>query len=176
MRKCLKCSHELQRKEKESVRDFNKRVYCSMQCSNSNQPRRKPGKNSCKLCGSEFERCRTNNGSWGRKTICEDCSLLDRVESKTKSDIFSDYANWQSARSTIAKNARKIYERSGKPKECLICGYDKHYEVCHIKAVSEFSEDAKIGEVNSVDNLIALCPNHHWEYDSGLLDIGNEHV
>ena len=50
-------------------------------------------------------------------------------------------------------------------------GYDKHYEVCHIKAVSDFSEDTPITVINHIDNLVALCPNHHWEFDNGLLDI-----
>jgi predicted restriction endonuclease len=22
--------------------------------------------------------------------------------------------------------------------------------------------------VNSLDNLVGLCPNHHWEFDHGL--------
>ena len=53
-----------------------------------------------------------------------------------------------------------------------ICGYDKHYEIAHIKPVSDFEDDALITEINSIDNLIALCPNHHWEFDNGLLNIG----
>jgi predicted restriction endonuclease len=44
-------------------------------------------------------------------------------------------------------------------------------EVAHIKAVSNFSEDSLISEINDISNLIGLCPNHHWEYDNGLLDI-----
>jgi hypothetical protein len=25
--------------------------------------------------------------------------------------------------------------------------------------------------VNSLDNLVGLCPNHHWEFDHGLLQL-----
>ena len=35
--------------------------------------------------------------------------------------------------------------------------------------MSDFSDDAKISEINDIRNLIALCPNHHWEFDNGKL-------
>lgn len=45
--------------------------------------------------------------------------------------------------------------------KCKICGYNKHIEVAHIKAVSEFSDSTLISEINDINNLIGLCPNHH---------------
>lgn len=45
--------------------------------------------------------------------------------------------------------------------------------MCHIRAVSDFSDDALISEINDISNLIALCPNHHYEYDAGILDLKN---
>lgn len=90
---------------------------------------------------------------------------------KTKREIFESHCNWQSARTTIRRNAVKVFELSDKPKCCQVCKYDKHYEVCHIKSVSSFLDGAKIEEINSVDNLLALCPNCHWEFDNGLLEI-----
>lgn len=95
------------------------------------------------------------------------------LHSETKGDLFERYPNWQSARAQIQKNARKIYEESTKPKYCIVCGYDKHYEVAHIKAVSSFDDRVLIDEINTSNNLIALCPNHHWEYDNNELDILN---
>ena len=50
-------------------------------------------------------------------------------------------------------------------KPCAKCGYDKHVELCHIKAISSFTPDAKVKDVNSYENLIQLCPNCHWEFD-----------
>lgn len=50
---------------------------------------------------------------------------------------------------------------------CIRCGYSKHFEACHIKAISSFSLDTKIALINSPDNLIALCRNCHWELDNG---------
>lgn len=89
----------------------------------------------------------------------------------TKGELFERYAQWQTARAAIQKSAKQTYDSSDKPKECIICGYDKHYEVAHIKAVSEFDANSLISEINDINNLIALCPNHHWEYDNADLDI-----
>ena len=89
----------------------------------------------------------------------------------TKGELLASRANYQSYRSSIRKLAEEVYRKSGKDFECAICGYDKHVEIAHIKAVSDFDDSALISEINSKDNLIALCPNHHWEYDHGLLKL-----
>lgn len=93
------------------------------------------------------------------------------VLNKTKAELFNKRKNWQSARSAIQKNARKIFYAYNNSPKCAICGYDKHVEIAHIKAVSDFSDETTIREINSVSNLIGLCPNHHWEYDNGLIKI-----
>lgn len=53
------------------------------------------------------------------------------------------------------------------------CGYDKHVEVCHIKAIRDFDLKTKIKDINSKENLVLLCPNCHWEFDNGLLTLKN---
>lgn len=93
------------------------------------------------------------------------------VGDKTKKELFESRSNWQSARSAIQKNARSIFFENNPNAICAICGYDKHIEVAHIKAVSEFNDDTPIKDINSINNLIGLCPNHHWEYDNGILKI-----
>ena len=90
---------------------------------------------------------------------------------KTKGDLFSERKNWQSARTAIRKDATKTYFANNTEHKCAICGYDKHIEVAHIKAVSDFDDTATIREINSITNLIGLCPNHHWEYDHGILQL-----
>jgi len=62
-----------------------------------------------------------------------------------------------------------IYKNSDKPKHCIRCKYDKFYEVCHIKPVSSFDNAATMADVHAIDNLIALCPNCHWEFDHAML-------
>lgn len=115
-----------------------------------------------------------------REKILERCQKLGmqpnlQVQSpvllKTKKELLSSRKNYQSYRSTIRKLAEMTYKASGKPMVCSVCGYDKHVEIAHIKAVSDFNDSSTIAEINSVDNLIALCPNHHWEYDNGILKL-----
>lgn len=67
--------------------------------------------------------------------------------------------------------SRVFYKRSDKPKLCCICGYDKFYEVCHIIPINKFNDNSTIAEINSLTNLIALCPNCHWEFDHNLIQI-----
>lgn len=89
--------------------------------------------------------------------------------SLTKKEVFSKSKNWQSARTCIRKIASKIFSSSGNSRKCIICGYDKHIEIAHIKSISSFSDDSLISEINDINNLVALCPNHHWEFDNGVL-------
>ena len=60
------------------------------------------------------------------------------ILTKTKGELLNDRKNYQSYRSTIRKIAEITYKKSDKPCKCAICGYDKHVEIAHIKAVSEF--------------------------------------
>jgi predicted restriction endonuclease len=71
----------------------------------------------------------------------------------------------------IRQMARRLFDRSGKPKRCAVCGYDKHVEICHIKGIQDFDENDTISAVNNMNNLIALCANCHWELDNGLLKL-----
>ena len=92
-----------------------------------------------------------------------------KIGLRTKGEVFNGRKNWQSARGAIRKHALFVYKKSNKPFVCAICGYDKHIDIAHIKAVADFDDDTLISEINDINNLIGLCPNHHWEYDNGLL-------
>ena len=121
------------------------------------------------------------NGSGNvHKQILERCEKLginptlhtpSPILSKTKGELLSDRKNYQSYRSTIRRMAAETYIKSGRPQRCVVCGYDKHIEIAHIKPVSDFDDSATMMEINSIDNLIALCPNHHWEFDNGFLKL-----
>ena len=98
----------------------------------------------------------------------------DPILDKTKGELFKDRKTWQSARSAIRKSAWKVFMENNPSPRCAVCGYDKHVEVAHVRAVSEFSDDATVREINALDNLIGLCPNHHWEYDHRLLKLDDK--
>lgn len=120
------------------------------------------------------------NGSDLRNNILKRCEKLqitpniltyDPFLARTKGDLFNSRKNWQSARSSIQKHAREVYFDNNPSPKCAICGYTNHVEVAHIKAVSEFTDEDTISDINSISNLIGLCPNHHWEYDNGILKL-----
>ncbi len=90
---------------------------------------------------------------------------------RTKKEVFDSLVNWQSARTTIRKHSARVMASLGKLKFCQVCGYSNHVEICHIKAVSAFPEDAKLSQINDPINLVYLCPNHHWEFDNGILNL-----
>jgi len=53
---------------------------------------------------------------------------------------------------------------------CLVCGYLKHTDACHIKDIKDFKDDDKISEINHPKNIIPLCKNHHWEFDHNKIE------
>lgn len=159
--KCLYCKSETSNPK-----------FCSKSCSakynNVTFPKRKIISRKCKECGKPIPISRDKNGKVKRKFLCDSCNpnIIDwNTITKKEMKLRRNYQ----AYSAIRELARKIYRKSDKPKECIICGYSIYYEVCHKKAISSFSDETTISEINSLDNLIALCPNHHYELDNSLL-------
>ena len=87
-------------------------------------------------------------------------------DSTTMEQIKEYYHNdTQRYKKPITQHANKKFKKSLRPLECCKCGYKKHVEIAHIRAISDFPDSATIGEINSIENLMALCPNCHWEHD-----------
>lgn len=118
-------------------------------------------------CGAKF-----NNKTRykGKKQKLEKKKII-KIDFLTKKELFDRRKNYQSARGSIQTRSIKVYNESDKPKCCFICGYGIVYHVAHIKSVSSFDNSCFIYEINSLDNLVALCPNHHAEFDLGLIEI-----
>ncbi len=184
---CACCGSVLERKERESSTDFNKRKYCDLSCSakHTNFVRfgNKPPKlSSCQLCSMSIELKPQKSGGYTLKKYCDQCRkvvMRERISKlnhsrttvhlRTKSEMFQKCKNWQSSRTVIRRHACAVYANSGKLLACHECGYSKHVEICHILAVSKFPGSSLIAEINDPSNLVALCPNHHWEFDNGQL-------
>ena len=137
----------------------------------------------CRKCSEDFQRPLEGPG-YGR-TCCERCVSVRRgkyrvgdkfyeCETLTRDEVFASQEEakqpWYYARSAIQSRARTKYLGSVKSKVCVVCSYAKHIEVAHIKGAMTFPGDTLISTINSLDNLIALCPNHHHELDHGLMD------
>ena len=183
---CLQCGKVIEIPDGAKVSEIRQKKFCDHSCasiySNSHRTRqRKTRIGKCLSCGRELDLSLNK-----KRKYCDSCLTTKRVSStskrqgrnateilsnRTKDDVFSGRSGWQSARSSIRNHAKVVFVLSGQELKCQECGYDKYAEVCHIKPVSEFSGDSLISEVNSISNLIPLCPNHHWEFDHGLLNI-----
>lgn len=116
----------------------------------------------CKTCNKRIfyrasycsKECNPNFKNW------EKISLSD-LQNKRKYQISSRIRNL----------ARAKYLKTDLPKHCINCGYNKIYHVCHKKAIKDFSQESTVGEINDLSNLIALCPNCHYEFDNGMLEL-----
>lgn len=156
MNKCIECSKETKNPK-----------FCSRSCSAKTNNRLAPKRyktNSCKTCGVLI---------WKGRTYCKCCWNDHRKFSwkqKTLGELNKEGSN-KGGYPMIREHSRRTYLQSDKPKYCIICKYDLHFDVAHIKGISSFPDDALISEINSLDNLTALCKNHHWEYDNGHLEI-----
>lgn len=153
--------------------------FCSHSCSAkySNRNRTINTDKVCPDCGGVKKK---------ESKTCWNCYLkkvqkvkIDKITGKkeyfiatsTKEKVMNKHSNWWRSRIPIAKHARKVYKNSGKPFVCSVCGYTTHVQICHIKGVAEFDNNCLISEINNINNLVALCPNHHWELDHGFLSI-----
>ena len=86
----------------------------------------------------------------------------------TLSEAIYDKHHRSSAYALIRTRARSIAKKLVLD-TCEKCGYDKHVEIAHKRGISTFEGDTLISVINSNENLMALCPNCHWEYNHNLL-------
>jgi len=139
--------------------------FCSRSCAarqnNLLVPKRRlTGR--CTVCGCPVPR---------RNKFCSEHrpdTRLDRSQPIGAVAVWSDHPACRHAR--LRQDARRVY-LPAMPYRCVCCGYAKHIEVCHKRSLTSFSLDTPISVVNSLDNLVGLCPNCHWEFDHGLLQL-----
>lgn len=160
----------LPQSDKDHLHEVKKKRFCNSHCANSfTNPKWVPKQTlTCSSCGA----CITKRSESG---LCRTCNGLQRRDAITfgtiaKGELFAKRGNWQSARSSIQRHARLTYLLSGRPQQCKVCHYRKHFQVSHVIDVSAFPDSSLMSEINNIDNLIALCPTHHWEFDHNALD------
>lgn len=144
--------------------------FCSKSCAASyNNAHRTKKDYFCQKCGAYLYT------GWhaSYKTLCDNCNPL-KIDWSTKTYGEIKKRQKYQAHSRIRDLARDAYANSNKPKYCANCGYDKHYEICHIKPIQDHDEDTPISVINDTRNLIALCRNCHWELDHKILKCKDE--
>ena len=146
--------------------------FCSRSCAatyNNKKTPKRSFENRCADCQKPNTKSRTYCKECWRKRVEE--RSMEKWNEETISSIKSGGNSNTSRYTYIRTMSRRKYLASTRPKICAVCGYSIHIEICHIKSINSFDEDCKIKDVNEMSNLIALCRNHHWEYDNNLLDI-----
>jgi len=190
---CLACKKIIEVGNGQKVSEVRKKKFCNHSCAmayniKNNKTYRKNYELSrlsqnavgeCKMCKKSIEFKRSKNGSYNKRSYCDRCRLEvqaknngaeTHISNLTREQVMKRYAKYYIGRNMIRKHAVKVYFRSNMDKKCLVCGYHKYIDVCHKKDVSEFSGDALISEINHINNLVALCPTHHIEFDNELMD------
>src|SRR5262249_5157884 len=133
--------------------------FCSRSCAikqnNVLFPKRRL-EGSCSVCGSPVPR---------RNKYCPEHRPNWRIDRSQPIGDVADRSEHPVCRyARLRQDARRQYF-SAHPYRCSRCGYDKHVEVCHKRSLTSFPLDTPIADVNSLDNLVGLCPNCHWEFD-----------
>lgn len=149
----------------------NNKKYCSKDCANLALGQLKIKKEyKCVYCNELIK-----IGWPAPSKYCTKC--------KYDSTINKNYVDWskitleeyrKSSKNTHQYHARiRSLARSSfkKAKKCQICEYNTYVEICHIKAIKDFDMSTPISIVNDSSNLVCLCPNHHKEFDLGLIQL-----
>lgn len=152
--------------------------FCSRKCAvtynNSKKPKRKKIERICKNCGSKFTK---------RRLYCDECEPLHgnkHIHNNLRLEAIGNRTLSELSQAQIANGIHRSWWYSelrnhcrcvnqSRPKICQICQYDKHIEYAHIKPVRSFSPETTLNEINDPSNVLVLCPNHHWEFDNGLI-------
>lgn len=152
---CKCCSKIIPVGEKQKVREVKRKIFCSHSCSATFNNRLREIKDKVIKV----------------KEIKPKKEKFDFILNLSKKDLINKHGVYYKFRAIIRKHAHYVFNKHHEHQECKVCGYDAHIEVCHIKSVSSFSDETLIKEINSIDNLVGLCPNHHWEFDNGRIEL-----
>lgn len=121
---------------------------------------------TCLECNSPFE--------FDKKSRKGDfCNFICRSTNQMKNISIGEMSRYteQNKYRAIRDKAHNFYNTFGKSCSCANCGYSKHVELCHIKAITDFDKSESVWECNKPENIIFLCPNCQWELDYGDLSV-----
>ena len=158
--KCLKCKKSFEKATNQIKRSPNH--YCSTSCAakaNNKKYIKRKLEGKCKVCHSSIS---------SSATYCKKCWKIKHP--KPDNRTIKEVGKYQGSGrySLIREHARKLL--NGSLGTCEFCGYSKHTQVCHVKAIKDFDKSCTVAEVNAPMNLLVLCPNCHWELDHELLE------
>jgi len=177
---CAFCNKVIEIGENDIPSQIRLKKYCNHSCYSAHKIGRKYENRRlttkgrvCKNCDENFTVKKRSLYRFEQILFCDNCRYISKssLHKLTKADLFAKNKNWQSARSSLRKHASSAFRKTKKTLLCVICGYENHVEIAHIKSVSQFPDETLISKINESSNLAALCPNHHWEFDNGFFSI-----
>jgi len=124
-------------------------------------PKRRLG-GSCSVCGVPVPR---------RNRSCPEHRPNQPLDRSLPIGAIADGSDHPACRHARRRQDARRQYLAAFPCRCIHCRYDEHIEVSQRRAVASFSLDTPIGVVNSLDNLVGLCPTPHREFDRGLLQL-----
>lgn len=153
--------------------------FCSRSCAASSNNRgvrrNRPRERTCRSCGASYVHTYTGKGHRGPRR-CSECVERGRTkyrhmtlgEYRRRMSVKGKHPSWVHAH---VRNFCRTWNNNLRSQPCEVCGYSKHVELAHIRPLSAWGDDAILEEVNAPSNIRVLCPNHHWEFDNGLLGL-----
>lgn len=163
---CTHCSNKFIRAKSQLNSSGNN--FCSSSCSAqySNTHRISTTKKtynykSCKICKIPS----------GKAITCKSCRDQQKINLGTRTIQEMIYNKSAASRYGLIRFHARSVSASKILNGCQNCSYNHHVEVCHIKAICDFTTDTILNIVNDPSNLIILCPNCHWDLDHGLLKL-----
>jgi hypothetical protein len=176
--KCNNCTKDFYKSPTEIKRSKTGKHYCSRSCSASKNnlfvQKNKPIKFVCTQCNIIFTRNYKNRSN----KICLQCkeqngNYQNILTNTIKNQTIKEYCvsnnvhpSWRFAR---IRGLNRSWNKQLTNNPCQVCGYKTHVELAHIKPLHSFKEHSLLSEVNNPNNILVLCPNHHWEFDNGGL-------
>lgn len=149
--------------------------FCSRSCAAVFTNKASPKRKRTRKCSNEG--CEKLTRSWNSSVCQEHWEEYKQSRFDLEGKTIGDYRQKLSVRNrhvsslhvhirNFARNRLKHLVVS----PCFNCGYDKHVELCHIKALASFDDSELISVVNAESNVMPLCRNCHWEFDNKLLE------
>lgn len=152
-----KCGKKKQKKSKQCRR-----------CANIATNEKRFGKINrykCPICGGKKSR---------QSKQCMKCvekSKWKRVMNKTLDEMMHHNSASRAIYNAVRKYARKYLEFKKIEKKCVVCAYSKDIlDTSHFRDITDFPRDTKIQDINSLKNILYLCPRCHKELDKGIME------
>ena len=147
---CIYCKKVIELREGTRIQDIRKKKYCNHSCSSNY---------NAKLKGFTLK----------SERIPKVRAYVYGVDESVT--IGSLYGKGASKYALVRSKARSKMNFYKVEKKCTVCGYTTHVEIHHKKPLNTYPDDTPLSVVNDLENLVYLCPTHHWEFDKGLIDL-----